>query len=281
MQYIIGFFLIIIIFLVILAVALWILNFLLIAIKWIALIGVLALIIFSFVKLVKTEKGKKLKAFSYYLGLAMVSFILFALSDHFQPKLHSYLTSDSNEVQKETEKASEEVVATVNTQKKDSIEEEKNKAETEAVKKGEEAVKRKAELEAAKKKAELEAKKKAELEAKRRVEEEAKKPISTDFSSFDNPYDNMTDLQKDNYWDGVKGKYVQWSGQVVEVSEDTINVKCESETFTYDFGAEITEEQHDSLININIGDNITIYGQLSLKEGVIMSWYLNNAKIVK
>jgi hypothetical protein len=60
----------------------------------------------------------------------------------------------------------------------------------------------------------------------------------------------MTDLQKVEYWKTVNGKYVQWTGKIVEVTEKTVSVKSESDTFIDDFGATIIKEQRESLINM-------------------------------
>lgn len=278
MHYIIGFIILIFIIMFVAALALWVLNFLLIAIKWIALVCVFIYLIYAFIKLVEGQKDKRIKDFIVYLSIALSSFLVFSLSDYFQPKLHNYLTSANKTEEVKKEKTTNAVAASKQkTEAFEKTEEEKQKEKEVAKAKAVEA-KKKAEAEA-KKKAEEQAKKKAEELAKKKAEEEAKKPISTDFSSFDNPYDNMTDLQKDEYWKKVKGKYVQWTGKVVEVTEDSVSVICESDTLLDDFGATIVKEQRDSLININVDDTITIYGQLSLKEGVIISWQLDNAQI--
>ena len=125
----------------------------------------------------------------------------------------------------------------------------------------------------------LAAKKKTDADAD--AEAKAKEPISTDFVKFDIPYDNMTSLQKDAYWKTVESKYVQWTGEVVEVSENSIQVRVKRSTLTSDFLARINEDQHALLPKINLGQKITIRGRLSSEEGVILPWGLDNGQIIQ
>jgi hypothetical protein len=122
-----------------------------------------------------------------------------------------------------------------------------------------------------------------EVKAKAEAEEKAKakEPISKDFVSFDDPFQAKTDVQKDKYWEEVKGKYVEWSGKVVEVRKDSVTVIVKKSTVVSDFRATIIPDQRDQLISINKDDSIRIYGKLSTKAGIIVDWGLTDAKIIK
>ncbi|WP_303964744.1 hypothetical protein [Sporosarcina ureae] len=125
------------------------------------------------------------------------------------------------------------------------------------------------------------AKEKAESEELARAEAEAKKPISTDFVSFDQPYEDMTDIQKKAFWKDVKGKRVQWTGTVTEVTKDSIQLKIKNTTFISDVVAFIAKEERDNLININLDETITINGELSSKKGIVLPWSLSDTIIIE
>lgn len=90
----------------------------------------------------------------------------------------------------------------------------------------------------------------------------------------------MTDLQKDNYFKTVKGRYVQWTGTIENVDKNEICVKCLDTTLTYDFIAIVSSSEYD-LSNLQKGSHITIKGKISQQEGNIMPWALNNSSIIK
>lgn len=186
-------------------------------------------------------------------------------------------TDVAKESETKTESEKTEVKAEAETEA-----EKETKALEEAKAKEEAVAKEKAEADA-KAKQEAEAKAKADAAAKEKAEAEAKakEPISTDFSSFDDPYDDMTDLQKDDFWKGVKGKYVMWSGEIVEVTEKNIQLKMESTTFVSDLIANISKDEREKLINLNIGDTIKVKGTLSSKEGIFLPWSIDDAIIVE
>ncbi len=111
-------------------------------------------------------------------------------------------------------------------------------------------------------------------------EAEDRTPISTDFIKFDNAWDSKTDLQKDAFWNENQFKYVQWTGEIVEVQKKSVSVIVRNDTLAMDFIAYIVKEQRDDLINLNIGDKITINGELTVKKGIIACWGIDNAEIV-
>lgn len=116
---------------------------------------------------------------------------------------------------------------------------------------------------------------------KKKAEEEAKQPISTDFRSFEVPYSKMTDLQKDDYYKTIKGKYVQWSGNVVDVDKHTIGVICLDSTLTMDFVAIADNIDTEQLKSIQKGSKITIKGKISQQEGSALPWALNDCTIIQ
>lgn len=123
-------------------------------------------------------------------------------------------------------------------------------------------------------------KKQKEEADKKQAEEEAKKVISTDYISFEEPYSKMTEIQKDEYFKTVNGRYVQWTGTVVDVDKHTIGVRCLDNTLTEDFVAIVENLEPDKLKSIQKGSQITIKGKISQQEGNALPWALNNCTIV-
>lgn len=105
--------------------------------------------------------------------------------------------------------------------------------------------------------------------------------ISTDYKSFNDPYKEMTDIQKDDFFKNNKGKYVQWTGKIIEVKERYIDIKCDDATFTFDAQCYIVDSERDKLLSLNKGDSITIKGKLSAKAGVIAAWNLSDCTIIQ
>lgn len=110
--------------------------------------------------------------------------------------------------------------------------------------------------------------------------EEAQRIISADYISFEEPYSKMTEIQKDDYFKTVKGRYVQWTGEVIDVDKHTIGVRCLNSTLTEDFVAIVDNLEPDKLKSIQKGSQITIKGKISQQEGNALPWTLNNCTIV-
>ncbi|TWI56094.1 hypothetical protein [Halalkalibacter nanhaiisediminis] len=190
MHYIIGIFLLVIIVLLVIAAALWLLNLLLVLLKWISLIGIFVFIVMAIVSFVKNRKAGKESGVSHYLYLLIASIVIFGVSDYSQPKLHSYLTSAGEEVNEEKVDA---VVASnqiVDTEK----EEAKKKEEEEAAKKKEEEARNKAKEEEAQKKAEED--KLIEMERRK----EAKVLFDEEFKGFVEASNYQYERIWDDFW---------------------------------------------------------------------------------
>lgn len=223
-------------------------------------------------------------------SLGVVCFLVFIITGNFvdsdeevasdKPAVVETLASEdktkapTEEVSKDLEKEQAEKVVAEN----------KVKVEQEALAKKENEEKAEKERIAREKAAKEKAtKEKAEAEelARAEAEAEAKKPISTDFVSFDQPYEDMTDIQKKAFWKDVKGKRVQWTGTVTEVTKDSIQLKIKNTTFVSDVIAFIAKEERDNLININLDETITINGELSSKKGIVLPWSLSDTIIIE
>jgi hypothetical protein len=89
---------------VLLVVALWLLNLLLIIIKWLSLVAGIGLIVFALVKGLSKNNLKRKQDVITFLGSAVVAFILFFGTGYFQPKLHTYLTTEDSKPTSETAK---------------------------------------------------------------------------------------------------------------------------------------------------------------------------------
>ena len=128
---------------------------------------------------------------------------------------------------------------------------------------------------------EIEAKEAEEQKQQEEAKAEAEKVISTDFASFEAPYKQMTDIQKEDYFKQVKGRYVQWTGTVEEVDKNTISVVCLDDTLTMDFVAIVDDWDKETLKNIQKGQPITIKGKISQQEGDFLPWTINTCTLVQ
>lgn len=76
-----------------------------------------------------------------------------------------------------------------------------------------------------------------------------------------------TEIQKESEWKRYKGKRVQWSGVVTEISETFgnlfLHIKMNPETFTSDLHIKIREEQRDRAMSYRKGDKVSFVGTLS------------------
>lgn len=117
-------------------------------------------------------------------------------------------------------------------------------------------------------------------EENKKVEEEANKIISNDYKSFHETYLSMTELQKNDYFNSVHGRCVQWTGIVGEVTRDYIGVKCLDYTFGFDYIAYFSPEDVETLKDINKGDEITIKGKIYTVRNK-KQWEINNCTIIK
>lgn len=117
-------------------------------------------------------------------------------------------------------------------------------------------------------------------EENKKIEEEDNKIISNDYKSFYETYISMTEVQKNDYFNSIHGKYVQWTGVVGEVTRDYICVKCLDYTFGFDYIAYFSPEDIETLKTINKGDEITIKGRIYT---VIdkKQWEIANCTIIK
>ena len=75
-----------------------------------------------------------------------------------------------------------------------------------------------------------------------------------------------TELKKDELWKGYKGKWVEWQGEVVEVSKTfgilQVQVKMEETTFSSDVIVQIPADQESKALMLNAGDTVKFAGNL-------------------
>jgi len=92
--------------------------------------------------------------------------------------------------------------------------------------------------------------------------------VDISFEEFDRLFgmnSKLTDYQKKRLFDrDFKGKYVIWTCELVEVSEDgeDITLKCKSSTLFWDLNVKLREDQKDKLLKYQIGDSITVEGKI-------------------
>lgn len=103
--------------------------------------------------------------------------------------------------------------------------------------------------------------------------------ISSNFAKFVRDFNGMTQIQKDDYWTKVQGKYVQWTGSVHNVDVTGVDLKALYNSTSFDFNASLTDK--DLLLSLNKGDQITVKGKLNTKDGFFLSWGLVDCTIIK
>lgn len=102
--------------------------------------------------------------------------------------------------------------------------------------------------------------------------------ISTDFSTFKKDYEAKTVLQKDDYWKATKWKLVQWSGKVIDASDNQVTIESNKNLISVKF----PDDSKTNLLNVNKGDRLTVRGKLSeLGDDSFSSWELVDAEIIK
>lgn len=108
--------------------------------------------------------------------------------------------------------------------------------------------------------------------------------ISTNFVAFDRTWDEKTDIQKTEYWKQVRGKYVQWTGTVVDVRDGgNIYFIVRPDTLVADFVADFgsSPEAKKTLMNLKKGMKLTIVGKLLGDKGAVLPWLLEDIEIVQ
>jgi hypothetical protein len=82
---------------------------------------------------------------------------------------------------------------------------------------------------------------------------------------MDDRLTDLTEAQKQAYWQNVSGTQVTWTGEVVEVSITSggkITLKCNPKTYTSDTSVTMDGTQVDYLPSIVKGQRITVAGIL-------------------
>lgn len=116
--------------------------------------------------------------------------------------------------------------------------------------------------------------------------QESVQPISSiNWHTIDSIYNlkhKATDIQKDEAWKQLKGKRVQWTGRVSEISDSfgslTLQIKMNPDTFTSDIILTLRKDQRDKAVKLSKGEPVTFTGTLdrwgslmpiSMKDGEI------------
>jgi len=95
-----------------------------------------------------------------------------------------------------------------------------------------------------------------------------------------------TDLQKNEHWKKYKGKVIQWTGTVSEVSEGimgsslNLQIKMNRDTFASDLLVSLHERERDKAMKLKQGDKVTFQGEL-LSWGSLLPITITNGKIIK
>ncbi|NOU98417.1 hypothetical protein [Paenibacillus planticolens] len=105
---------------------------------------------------------------------------------------------------------------------------------------------------------------------------------SNDFTTFKKNYGSKTEAQQDELWKTIKGKEIQWSGEVYDAFADAsdkstgiIVVRIGADFVK--FSLPITED----IASLNKGTKITLKGVLAEPGGSLKSWGVTNASVVK
>lgn len=93
---------------------------------------------------------------------------------------------------------------------------------------------------------------------------------------------DRTDLQKDEIWKGYEGKYVDWVGEVTDISKGfgglTLYIKMKDSTFTHDLRIELKSSEESKALKIIKGDRVNFTGRLD-RWGTILAISLDNGEI--
>lgn len=95
-----------------------------------------------------------------------------------------------------------------------------------------------------------------------------KEYVNITFDEFDGLFGRGSDLtdyqKKERFKEEYKGKYVIWSGEIDEVSEDgrKVRMKCKESTILFDLIVKLRSDQKQELLGYQKGDIITVEGML-------------------
>lgn len=109
--------------------------------------------------------------------------------------------------------------------------------------------------------------------------------VSENFAKFIAEYNKLTEVQKDSKWAELNGKKVRWSGTVHDASSDVFE-KGKFKVIVHLGGTDFVVARLDqvdkaTLESLSKGDKITVQGTLSEPGGLVKSWVITNASIVK
>ncbi|UKS30137.1 hypothetical protein LOZ80_14840 [Paenibacillus sp. HWE-109] len=111
-------------------------------------------------------------------------------------------------------------------------------------------------------------------------------PSGGGFTAFKKEFDKRTSVQQTEYFSTLKGTEVTWSGTVqnafVAESENkarhvVIHVGSAADYASFTLSA----SDKTDITKLNKGDAITIKGTLVEQGGIVTSWLLNDATVVK
>lgn len=99
-------------------------------------------------------------------------------------------------------------------------------------------------------------------------------------------HSNSTDLQKESLWSNFKGKYVVWSGEVVEVSDGAISglslsIKMNKETLTHDLIVYLKDDQKNTAMSLTKGKKIKFAGKLKSYTGAFLPGTIEEGEILQ
>ncbi|MGB8218551.1 MAG: hypothetical protein WCE94_14735 [Candidatus Methanoperedens sp.] len=96
-----------------------------------------------------------------------------------------------------------------------------------------------------------------------------KQYIDKDFSEFYNSMtsDKLTLLQKQDLFNSYIGKYVKWRGEVIDVSQNSIQLRGNIGSIfsSNDIDLFVAEDQKSELVSLNKGTIITFEGMITVE----------------
>lgn len=102
--------------------------------------------------------------------------------------------------------------------------------------------------------------------------------ISEDFKEFNDSYDNLTDLQRDNISKDLRFRNVLWTGYVVDVNKTNITFSSEENSKNKAFIVYMSSNQKEAMLSINKKDKVTISGYILKCKG-LAPWVVAGGKI--
>lgn len=109
------------------------------------------------------------------------------------------------------------------------------------------------------------------------IQTQEKEVVSYDFESFTSEYNDLTDVQKNDFVQSNQGNLVQWSGYISNVYDDHIALKINKDDYMGNILCYYEESQKNMFKDLNKDEAVTIKGYFYDKS---INWRVVNCELV-